>query len=63
MEKLCWYGELVAYSAATTAFLKPDSLVLHEGFSLARVTSWFQTIVGPALFAMFALAIRNKLKR
>lgn len=61
-DNLCWW-EPVVYSAATTAFLKPDFLVLHEGFSPARAMSWFQTIAGPALFGMFALAIRNKLKR
>lgn len=60
--EMCWW-ESVAYSAATTVFLKPDFLVLPEGFSPARVMSWFQTIAGPALFGMFALAIRNKLKR
>lgn len=55
--------EAVGFSAATMAFLRPDFLVLKEGLSWARVMSWFQTIVGPALFGMFALAIRNKLKR
>lgn len=58
----CWW-ESVAYSAATAAFLRPDFLVLKEGISPARIMSWFQTLAGPALFAMFALAIRNKLKR
>ncbi|MCP9462157.1 MAG: hypothetical protein NNA19_03590 [Nitrospira sp.] len=58
----CWW-ESVAYSAATAAFLRPDFLVLKEGISPARGMSWFQTLSGPALFAMFALAIRNKLKR
>lgn len=55
--------EAAGFSAATMAFLKPDFLVLREGLSWARTMSWFQAIVGPALFAMFALAIRNKLKR
>lgn len=62
LAELCGW-ESVAYSAATTAFLRPDFLVLKEGVSPARVMSWFQTLAGPALFAMFALAIRNKLKR
>ncbi|TKB70074.1 MAG: hypothetical protein E8D52_03220 [Nitrospira sp.] len=55
--------EAAGFSAATMVFLKPDFLVLREGLSWARTMSWFQAIAGPALFAMFALAIRNKLKR
>lgn len=57
------WREAAGFSAATMAFLRPDFLMLQEGFSFTRAMSWFQTIVGPALFGMFALAIRNKLKR
>lgn len=57
------WREAAGFSAATMAFLRPDFLVLRPGLSWTRVMNWVQTIVGPALFGMFALAIRNKLKR
>ncbi|MCA1958773.1 MAG: hypothetical protein LDL14_09645 [Nitrospira sp.] len=59
--------EAAGFSVGTLAFLKPDFLVLktatEEGWNWTRLMMGFQTLVGPALFAMFALAIRNKLKR
>ncbi|CUQ68250.1 pentapeptide repeat-containing protein [Candidatus Nitrospira inopinata] len=59
--------EAAGFSLGTLAFLKPDFLVLKtaaEGRgNWTWLMIWFQTLAGPALFAMFALAIRNKLKR
>lgn len=59
--------EAAGFSLGTLAFLKPDFLVLkttaETGWNWTRLMIWFQTLAGPALFAMFALAIRNKLKR
>ncbi len=61
-----WF-EAAGFSLGTLAFLKPDFLVLKTaaegGWNWTRLMIWFQTLSGPALFAMFALAIRNKLKR
>ncbi|MDR4477554.1 MAG: hypothetical protein R3B11_16330 [Nitrospira sp.] len=45
------------------AFLKPDFVQLEEGLSPLRVWNWVQSLVGPFLFVMFGLALKNKLKR
>lgn len=59
--------EAAGFSLGTLAFLKPDFLVMKTaaegGWNWTRLMIGFQTLAGPALFAMFALAIRNKLKR
>lgn len=56
-------GDAIRYSAETMAFLKPDFLYLGHGLTLARCVAWAQAIAGPSLFAMFVLALKNKLKR
>ncbi len=61
-----WW-EAAGFSLGTMAFLKPDFLVpkatAEGGWNWTGLLIGFQTLAGPALFAMFALAIRNKLKR
>ncbi len=42
--------------------LKPAFLNLG-GITLVRIWSWAQALVGPFLFVMFSLALKNKLKR
>ncbi len=62
LEKADW-GAALRYSAETMAFLKPDFLDLGQGLTFARCVAWAQAITGPSLFAMFVLALKNKLKR
>jgi hypothetical protein len=59
---LTWLRAL-QYSAESMAFLKPDFVQLEEGLSPLRVWNWVQSLVGPFLFVMFGLALKNKLKR
>jgi hypothetical protein len=56
--------QALRYSAESMAFQKPDDFVnLEQGLSPLRVWSWVQNLVGPFLFVMFGLALKNKLKR
>lgn len=60
--KIC-FDQALRYSAETMGFLKPNNLYLGEGVTWPRIWSWVQTLIGPFLFVMFSLALKNKLKR
>jgi hypothetical protein len=49
------------YSFRTMTFLKTDDLA--KPVSYARVVHTLQSLLGPLLFGLFALAVRQKLKR
>lgn len=55
--------QALRYSAESMAFQKPDLVDLDTGLSLLGVWNWMQSLVGPFLFVMFGLALKNKLKR
>jgi len=55
--------QALRYSAESMAFQKPDFVHLEQGLSPLRVWTWVQSLVGPFLFVMFGLALKNKLKR
>ncbi len=55
--------QALRYSAESMAFQKPDFVDLEKGLAPLRVWNWVQSLVGPFLFVMFGLALKNKLKR
>lgn len=57
------WSDALRFSAESMAFQKPDLVDLEEGLSPLRVLYWVQNLVGPFLFVMFGLALKNKLKR
>lgn len=59
--RIC-FVQALRFSAETMGLLKPPSLDLG-GLTLVRIWSWAQTLIGPFLFVMFSLALKNKLKR
>lgn len=62
--KIC-FDQALRYSAETMGYLKPNFLDLGKlnELTLVRIWSWAQTLIGPFLFVMFSLALKNKLKR
>ncbi|MCX6906603.1 MAG: pentapeptide repeat-containing protein [Verrucomicrobia bacterium] len=53
-------GQLILYSFRVMTLLKSDDFVLSEG---AKWVNTFQSLLGPLFFGLFALAVRQKLKR
>lgn len=60
--KIC-FDQALRYSAETMGFLRPKDLYLGDGLTWPHIWSWAQTLIGPFLFVMFSLALKNKLKR
>lgn len=54
------WGEVAIYSFQVTAFFKPQDFVLSVW---AKVIYTLQSLLGPLLLGLFALAVRQKLKR
>lgn len=54
------WGEAAIYSFQVTAFFRPQDFVLP---AWAKVIYTLQSLLGPLLLGLFALAVRQKLKR
>lgn len=54
------WGEIAIYSFQATAFFRPQNFVLS---AWAKVIYTLQSLLGPLLLGLFALAVRQKLKR
>ncbi len=60
--RIC-FVQALRYSAETMGLLHPEFLDIGRGLTVPRIWSWAQALIGPFLFVMFSLALKNKLKR